>query len=207
MFDRPEIVDFGVWAALGGPGRPGNLPQRWGAKPPTFVEGSPACPGPPRPRKIDDLRSVKNSYIKYPREMALELVSGAAFLCKLMCGVCPVDLRGSAAARGRPDPKNLRFPVGQTIITKTQVFPPAALRHFARYSGGMDPGPGAGGTFETQPPIFRIGSLFGSRPVCAPSISSAAAPTNTVVSLLGTWRQFCGMLRSPRNGLRTGLRC
>ena len=41
---RPEIVDFG---GLGGPGRPGNLPKRWGASPPTFLEGFPAARGRP----------------------------------------------------------------------------------------------------------------------------------------------------------------
>ena len=41
--------------------------------------------------------------------MALELVSGADFLCKLMCGAGPVDLRGSRVPRGRPDPENDRF--------------------------------------------------------------------------------------------------
>ena len=43
------------------------------------------------------------------REMALELVSGADFLCKLMSGAGPVDLRGSRGPRGRPDPENDRF--------------------------------------------------------------------------------------------------
>jgi len=56
---RPEIVDFG---GLAGPGRPGNLPKRWGAKSPTFLEGRP--PGAPQGLKIDDLRSVKKSYIE-----------------------------------------------------------------------------------------------------------------------------------------------
>jgi len=65
FFDRPEIVDF--WG-LGGPGWPGNLPKRWGASPPTFLEGFPA-------------------------------------------------------ARGRPDPQNRRFRVGQKIrYLKTQVY-------------------------------------------------------------------------------------
>ena len=41
--------------------------------------------------------------------MALELVSGADFLWKLMCGAGPVDLRGSRLPRGRPDPENDRF--------------------------------------------------------------------------------------------------
>jgi len=50
--------------ALGGPGRPGNLPKRWGAKPPNLFGRFPGRPGPPRPLKIDDLRSLKKSYIK-----------------------------------------------------------------------------------------------------------------------------------------------
>ena len=58
FFGRPEIVDF---VGLGGSRRPGNLPKRWGATPPTFLEGFPA-------------------------------------------------------ARGRPDPQNRRFPVGQKIM-------------------------------------------------------------------------------------------
>ena len=41
FFDRLGIVDFG---GLGGSGRPGNLPKRWGgAKPPTILEGFPAA--------------------------------------------------------------------------------------------------------------------------------------------------------------------
>ena len=43
----PEIVDFG---GLGGPGRPGNLPERWGASPPTFLEGFRAAGGRPDPQ-------------------------------------------------------------------------------------------------------------------------------------------------------------
>jgi len=35
-------VDF---CGLGGPGRPGNLPKRWVASPPTFLEGVPAARG------------------------------------------------------------------------------------------------------------------------------------------------------------------
>jgi len=89
--DRPEIVGFG---GLGGPGRPINPPKRSGAKPPTFLEGFPASrgrpdpqhrrfpvaqntapdllgrflgrPGPPRPPKINDFRSVKKPRIKNP---------------------------------------------------------------------------------------------------------------------------------------------
>jgi len=49
FFDRPEIVDFG---GLGGPGRPGNLPKGWGAKPPTFLEGFQAARGRPDPKNL-----------------------------------------------------------------------------------------------------------------------------------------------------------
>ena len=42
-------------------------------------------PGAAQTPKIDDCRSVKKSYIKNHREMALELVSGADFSCKSMC--------------------------------------------------------------------------------------------------------------------------
>ena len=52
-------------------------------------------PGAAQTPQIDDFRLVKKSYIKNPREMALEMVCGADFLCKLMCGAGPVDLRGS----------------------------------------------------------------------------------------------------------------
>ena len=103
MTDRESSI-LGV---LGGPGRPGNLPKRWGAA---------------QTPKIDDFRSVEKSCVKNPREIALELASGADFLCKLMCGAGPVDLRGYPAAWGRPDPQNRRFPVGQKIISKTQVY-------------------------------------------------------------------------------------
>jgi len=41
--------------------------------------------------------------------MALELISRLDFMCKLMCGAGPVDLRGSRWPRGRPDPENDRF--------------------------------------------------------------------------------------------------
>jgi len=60
IFDRPEIVDYG---GLGGPGRPGNLPKRWGAKPPTFLEGLPAARA-AQTSKIDDFLSAKIPYIK-----------------------------------------------------------------------------------------------------------------------------------------------
>jgi len=54
IFDRPEIVDFG---GLGGPGRPGDLPKRWGAS-------VSRLPGAAQTPQIDDLRSVKKSYIR-----------------------------------------------------------------------------------------------------------------------------------------------
>ena len=68
---------------------------------PVDLRGSPDArgPRPPTPPKIDDLRLVKKSYVRNPHEMALELVSGADFWCKLMCGAGPVDLRGCPAAR------------------------------------------------------------------------------------------------------------
>ena len=47
FFDRLEIVDFG---GLGGPGRPGTLPRRWGASPPIFVGRFPAAGGRPNPQ-------------------------------------------------------------------------------------------------------------------------------------------------------------
>ena len=53
------MSDFG---GLGGPGRPGNLPKRWGAKPPTFMEGFPAA-GAAQTPKIDDFRSAKKIYV------------------------------------------------------------------------------------------------------------------------------------------------
>ena len=61
IFDRPEVVDFG---ALGGPGRPGNPPKRWGAKPPTFLEGFPAAPGRPDPPKSTISGRSQNRILK-----------------------------------------------------------------------------------------------------------------------------------------------
>ena len=83
--DSASWLHFGVRLFGGFPGPPG---------------------GPPRPPKIDNFRSVKKPYgcvLKHTTpgahyEMALELVSGADFWCKLMSGGRPVDLRGS---RGR----------------------------------------------------------------------------------------------------------
>ena len=72
---------------------------------PVDLRGSRVRFRPPRPQKIDDLRSVTKPCIKNPREMALELVSGADFLCNLMCGAGPVDLRGSRGRFRRPDPQ------------------------------------------------------------------------------------------------------
>ena len=79
-------------------------------------EGVPGAPGPPRPRKRPMFNQIHNTPLLNPREMALELVSGAEFLCKLMCGAGPVDLRRTQGPRGRPDPQSRRFPVGQKII-------------------------------------------------------------------------------------------
>ena len=53
--DRPGIVDFG---GLGGPGRPGNPPKRWGAKPHTFLKGFPAARGRPDPQSPGFSRSI-----------------------------------------------------------------------------------------------------------------------------------------------------
>ena len=91
----------------------------WGAKAPTPLEGFPAARGRP---DLQNRRFPVGQKIIYskPRcsvltppsgsgEMALEVVSGADFSCKLMCGAGPVDLRGSRGPRGRPDPENDRF--------------------------------------------------------------------------------------------------
>ena len=51
----PGSSILGVWAT---PGGRETFQKGGGAKPPTFLEGIPAAP------KIDDLRSVKKSYIK-----------------------------------------------------------------------------------------------------------------------------------------------
>ena len=52
LTDRKSSI-WGVWA--GGPGRPGNLPEKRRASPPTLLEGFKAARAP----KIDDLQSVK----------------------------------------------------------------------------------------------------------------------------------------------------
>jgi len=67
--------------------------------------------------------------------MALDLVSGADLLCKLMCEAGPVDPRGSRGPRGRPDPQNRRSPVGQKgahIKAKQLLGPGAAAPHALR---------------------------------------------------------------------------
>jgi len=61
-------------------------------------------PGAAQTPKIYDLRTVKKSYIRNPRETALELVSGAGFWFKFKREAGPVDLRGSPAARGPRPP-------------------------------------------------------------------------------------------------------
>ena len=58
----------------------------------------------------------------YCHEVALELVSGADFLCKLMCGAGPVDLRGSQGPRGRPDPENDRFSAKSQSFFSSRIF-------------------------------------------------------------------------------------
>ena len=82
-----ELVQIDV---RGGPGRSKGVP------------GSPESPG---PRKRPIFSQIQNPPLLNTREMALELVSGADFMCKLMCGAGPVDLRGSRRSRGRPDPQ------------------------------------------------------------------------------------------------------
>ncbi len=47
IFKRLEIAHFGC---LGGPGGPGNPPERWGAKPPSFLEGLQSPRGFPDPK-------------------------------------------------------------------------------------------------------------------------------------------------------------
>ena len=61
LADRKSSI-LGFWAA---PGGRETFQKRWGAKPPTFLEGS-RPPGAAQIPKIDDLRSVKKSYIKNP---------------------------------------------------------------------------------------------------------------------------------------------
>ena len=56
---RPEIVDLG---GLGGPGRPGNLPKKWGASPPTFLEGIPSARGRPDHQNRRSPVGQKNTY-------------------------------------------------------------------------------------------------------------------------------------------------
>ena len=59
---KTEIVDFG---GLGGPGRPGYLPKRWGTSPPHLFGRFPGRPAAQTP-KIDDFRSVQKLYIRNP---------------------------------------------------------------------------------------------------------------------------------------------
>ena len=80
LTDRESSI-LGVWAAPG--------PPFWTV---SWQPGA-ACTS-----QSDDFRSVRNSYIKDPREMALELVFGTDFSCKLLCGAGPVDLKGSRGA-------------------------------------------------------------------------------------------------------------
>ena len=80
-----------------------------------------------RPEPQNDRFSIKslNHPLRNPREMALELVSGADFLSKLMCGAGPVDLRVSRAPRGRPENRKSTIsgrPKNHTL--KTQVYSP-----------------------------------------------------------------------------------
>ena len=66
-------------------------------------------PGDPEPQNDRFSTKSLNHTLLQSLRNALELVSGADFLCTLMCGAGPVDLRGSRVPRGRPDPENDRF--------------------------------------------------------------------------------------------------
>jgi len=99
--------------SFSGSGRPRggckNIQRAGGRSPPPhwMVSKPPGAAQTPKP--TDFQPNPKPPPSAKPRDMALELVSGADFLCKLMCGAGPVDLRGSRGPRGRPDPENDRF--------------------------------------------------------------------------------------------------
>ena len=80
-----------------------------------------------RPEPQNDRFSIKslNTPLLTPREIALELVSGADFWCKLMCGAGPVDLRGSRGPRGPPGPRK------RTIFNQIQNPPLLNSREIA----------------------------------------------------------------------------
>jgi len=164
------------------PGRPGKLPQSWGASPPPFWRVS-RLPGAAQTPKIDDFRSGKEPYIESPgvlgsawpgseeraqgtleavspdlrgldlepsrrrlgwlregslagvfgcHEMALELVSGADFWCKLMS-------RASPAARVWRSPRPEKRSPGGVLGWAC-----GAAMSLPRGYGGV-PAPGYGG--------------------------------------------------------------
>ena len=150
------------------------------------------------------LRQVQDKITHHPRglsqdtilsnrsEMALEFVSGADFLCKLMCRAGPVDLRGSRGPRGRPDPPKSTIsvrvfgPLGWCIILSCTWGPlkrPRAYHHRARGPGeAQNPGRkssilgGLGGPGAPGTPLDRPGAPRTS--ICikksAPEINSKA---------------------------------
>ena len=113
-----------------GSGRPraaGKPLKKVGRFAPHLFEGFPGPPGPPRPPKSRifplnlapplvtppcgrvpkvPLPRPKIHTPQIPREMALELVSGADFWCKLMSGGRPVDLRGPGVDLRAKTPEN-----------------------------------------------------------------------------------------------------
>jgi len=119
LADRKWSI-LGVWAA---PGGRETFQNGGGLRPPPFWKVS-RPPGAAQSPEIDDFRSVKKSYIKNHREVALELVSGADLLSKLMCGAGPVDLRGSRG-RFRPPrpPKSTISGRPKNHISKTPGVP------------------------------------------------------------------------------------
>ena len=62
--------------------------------PPTILDGLKDPWGRPNPENDRFSAKSKTPPLLNSREMTLELASGADFLCKLMCGAGPVDLRG-----------------------------------------------------------------------------------------------------------------
>ena len=57
--------------------------------------------------------------------------SGADFLCKLMCGAVPVNLRGFQGPRDRPDPENDRFFINSLNPHPLTGYLKAILRDFS----------------------------------------------------------------------------
>ena len=85
---------------LGGPGRPGNLPKRWGARPPAFLEGFPAARGRPDPQSRRFPVGQKIKYCKGPQGP----LKGPRGPLKGRTGHC-----GSAVFGAAPGYRNLRF--------------------------------------------------------------------------------------------------